>query len=252
MSSGARVGTLALILLAVAATAAQRRGGMEPRIVHYSGAIDAEHNRRFFASLGGAPADRIVVTSGGGEVDAAMALGRWIFEHEVDVEVAEYCLSSCANYIFPAGNRKIIRAGAVVAWHGNYHHLKVTGGWRDDVTARMKHHGEDARTAEQEVHRQVERLVRMERQFFRRIGVDQYVCWVGKMPPYSVPNYYFLSRDDMARFGITDVHVPPAYEQTDVSGLGVAIEHIDLKASAWTPQAHEQERKTRGADGETR
>ena len=36
-------------------------------------------------------------------------------------------LSSCANYVFPAGYHKTIGPGAIVAWHGNYHHLKQTG-----------------------------------------------------------------------------------------------------------------------------
>ncbi len=56
----------------------------------------------------------------------------------------------------------------------------------------------------------------MERDFFRRIGVGDTLCWVGKMPPYNVLNHYFLFAHDMARFGMANVHTPPDYEQTDV------------------------------------
>lgn len=106
-------------------------------IVYYAGTISAERNRRFFASNREQPVERLVITSNGGEVEAGIALGEWVFEHQLDVEIESYCLSSCANYVFPAGRNKFIREGAVVAWHGNYHHLAATGLWTDDINSRM-------------------------------------------------------------------------------------------------------------------
>ena len=169
-----------------------------------------------------------MITSSGGAVEAGIALGTWVFEHQLDVEVPKYCLSSCANYVFPAGNRKYIGPGAVVAWHGNYHHLKETGLWVEDIAMRMQRYGEDATTAREEARAEMERLVRIEQDFFIRIGVDQYLCWVGKMPPYNAPNYYFLSPEDMAGFGITQVQTSPGYENTDVSDLEASIIYIRL------------------------
>ena len=131
--------------------------------------------------------------------------------------------------MFPAGHHKFIAAGAIVAWHGNYNHLKQTGLWQDDIAARMVRTGEDAATARAQVREQVDRLVRLERDFFARIGVDEYLCWIGKMPPYNAPDYYFLSRQDMARFGVTQVRTPPGYEHTDVSGFNNPVIHIRLR-----------------------
>jgi hypothetical protein len=195
---------------------------------YYDGAISEAQNRRFFESVAGRAITRLVITSSGGEVEAGITLGRWVFERQIDVEVVRYCLSSCANYVFPAGRHKVIRPGAVVAWHGNYHHLARTGLWKDDVARRIARDGEDPETARRKVKAQVERLVRLERAFFRRIGVDQYVCWVGKVPPYNLPNYYFLSKRDMARFGITDVEVPPGYPETNVSGFAEDVRYLLL------------------------
>ncbi len=155
---------------------------------YYSGALSAELNQRFFNAVNGKAVKRLVITSGGGEVTAGIALGLWLFEHRINVEVAEYCLSSCANYVFPAGQQKSIGAGAIVAWHGNYHHLKQTGLWQDDIAGRMERHGEDRATAAAYVREEVDRLVRLEQDFFARIGIDEYLCWVGKMPPYNAPN----------------------------------------------------------------
>jgi hypothetical protein len=226
----APVVTRVVILLASLGMAAVARTEPGPcaQTVHYSGPISEAHNRAFFASIEDQPATRLVMTSGGGEVAAAIALGRWVFDHGIDIEISEHCLSACANYVFTAARHKTIRPGAVVAWHGNYRHLKATALWRDGVARRVERDGQDRDTARREVLAQVDRLVRLEQDFFERIGVDQYLCWIGKMPPYSASNYYFLSKADMARFGVTHVQTPPDYERTDVSGFAFNIMHLRL------------------------
>lgn len=197
-------------------------------VAYYSGPISTGQNQQLFEAVKGKAIKRLIITSGGGDVEAGIALGLWVFDHHLNVEVPEYCLSSCANYVFPAGHHKSIGPGAIVAWHGNYHHLKQTGLWRDDIAARMARHDEDAATAEVHVHREVDWLVRLERDFFARIGVNEYLCWIGKMPPYSASDYYFLSRQDMARFGVSNIQTPPGYGNTDVSGFSDHIMHIKI------------------------
>lgn len=198
-------------------------------MAYYSGEISADNNRAFFETVDADSVQRLVITSGGGDVEAAIALARWVFARELDVEIPAYCFSSCANYVFPAGRNKIIREDAIVAWHGNYRHLKVTGQWRDDIALRMKKYAEDRVTAERLVRKQVDRLVALEDAFFKDIGIDGYLCWVGKMPPYSVPDYYFLAPRDMARFGVDSIQAPDDYEHTDVSGFAVDIRFIRLR-----------------------
>ena len=201
---------------------------LQAGVVSYGGSISAEQNQRFFEAVAGQAINKLVITSAGGEVEAGIALGLWVWEQKIDVHVSDYCLSSCANYVFPAGYNKSIGADAVVAWHGNYHHLQQTGLWRDDIAIRMERYGEDAETAETFVRNQLERLVRLERDFFTRIGVDEYLCWIGKMPPYDVPNYYYLSKQDMARFGVSRVLTPPDYVGGDTSVAGRHIRYIRL------------------------
>lgn len=198
--------------------------------VYYAGPISAGLNQQLFTAVKGNTVKRLVITSSGGEVEAGIALGLWVFDRGLDVEVTDYCLSSCANYVFPAGRRKSITPGAVVAWHGNYHHLQHTGLWRDDIASRMARHGEDAATAEVHVREFVDRLVNLERDFFAHIGVNEFICWIGKLPPYNAPNYYFLSRHDMARFGVAPVQTPPDYENTDVADFSDHIKFITLSA----------------------
>lgn len=197
--------------------------------VYFTGEINQAANLKFFEAVKGKTVNRLVITSAGGEVAAAIALGQWVFEQKLDVEIPGYCFSSCANYVFPAGRKKIIHKGAVVAWHGNYRHLKMTGLWIDDVALRVKKYGEDRNVAEQFVLKQVDKLVDLETAYFRLIGVDESLCWIGKMPPYNAANYYFLSAQDMARFGVDRVEVPDGYKNTDVSGFPESVVFIRLQ-----------------------
>ena len=70
---------------------------------------------------------------------------------------------------------------------------------------------------------------KLEREFFHLVGVDQRLCWVGKLPPYSVPDYFFLSVADMARFGLQGVEAPPDYRHTDTSRFSPDIRYIELR-----------------------
>jgi hypothetical protein len=195
----------------------------------YRGPISAENNAGFFARVAGQPVRLLLIDSAGGDVAAAIDLADWVHARQLDIAVTGVCLSSCANYVFPAARQKEIRPGAVVAWHGNYHHLAHTGLWRDDVVLRMQRDGEDRETATRYVQSQVARLVALERDFFARIGVDEQVCWIGKQPPYNVADYYFLSAADMARFGISRVQVPAGYTTMDLGGFDASIVYLKLE-----------------------
>jgi len=198
--------------------------------VLYSGDISAENNKKFFQANRGKKIRRLLITSSGGEVKAGIELGRWVFRQQLDVVVVDYCLSSCANYVFTAGVNKRISSGAVVAWHGNYHHLLHTGAWRDEIALRMRKYHESKKQAEHYVSAQVDQLVQLEKVFFTMIGVDESICWIAKMPPFNVSNYYFLSVEDMARFGVGRVTAPADYQATDISGLSVSVIYVKLPA----------------------
>ena len=58
------------------------------------------------------------VTSSGGDITPSIAFAKWIFEHDLNIKVTDYCYSSCANYIFPAGNIKFLTKHAGLIFHG--------------------------------------------------------------------------------------------------------------------------------------
>jgi hypothetical protein len=218
---------LLLLILCLPALASAASEG----VAVYRGAIDAERNAAFFRDVEGREVERLRITSSGGSVEAGVALARWVHRNGIHVVVEGHCLSSCANYVFPAGARKVIRPGAVVAWHGSYRHLVETGLWRGDVDHRMEAHGEDRDTARRRARAEAERLAALEDAFFAEIGVDPRLCWFAKVAPYHVPDYYTLSVADMARFGVTGVEAPEGYPPADLSGLGWDVTVIRLGAA---------------------
>lgn len=169
----------------------------------------------------------LVIASPGGDVEAALDIAETVLNAKMDVEVQYLCASSCANYIFPAGARKLISPGAVVGWHGNVTHLA----YLDRI---------DPGRSSEEVREHVRHLSAREAAFFRRIGVDGYVCWFGKLAPYNVRGTYALSVDDMRAFGIANVIASKDYPLAGLASLQAAgperVELISLGGASW--EAH--------------
>lgn len=186
---------LALVLLAnlVAAQPAPAASVIaDGDAVIFKGRIDAGSTAQFLSLLQTPTITRLVITSGGGDVAAALDMAEAIHVRQLDIEVPSVCLSSCANYVFPAGRRKTLGRPDAVGWHGNMAHVLF-------LQDSGRQHWSDTQIASARL------LAAREADFYSRIGVDGFVCWFGKMAPYDVEDFYWLSADDMARFDIQDV-----------------------------------------------
>lgn len=82
----------------------------------YFGVIDQDRVEK--AMLLYQPGDRLLIRSTGGDLDAGMMFGDFINTHSMSVEVIDYCISSCANYVFLAGATKILNTNSLVIFHG--------------------------------------------------------------------------------------------------------------------------------------
>lgn len=89
--------------------------------LHYDGPITQENNQKLFSEFDNATdkPDLLIISSGGGDIIQGMALGKWVHDHNLNVEVGVVCASSCANYVFPAGNIKFLNKDSVLLWHGS-------------------------------------------------------------------------------------------------------------------------------------
>lgn len=188
--------------------------------VVFDGRIGAGSAADFLRLLQDPKIKRLVITSGGGLVDAALDMAFAIHERQLDVEVPTSCRSSCANYIFPAARHKTLGRHGAVAWHGDMAHvlhLQQTGqaNWNESQM-------DSAR-----------RLARRETEFFGRAGVDGFVCWFAKIEPHQVEDFYALSVEDMEGFGIREVSVrdEPAGRQGDKDVVDVRVDRAGLEAA---------------------
>jgi hypothetical protein len=190
------------------------------------GRITKKTARKVHDALAAHAISLVQLNSGGGDVDPSMDIGFEIFMNGLDVEVTGDCLSSCANYLFPAGKNKIISGPGVVGWHGNIQHLVYL-------------HESGERVMVEPTYRSLLASAQREAEFFAMIGVDPFICWFGKIEPFNVRNFYFLSVEDMARFGIHDVSTRADYLETDTDYMNSLffISNLELLTVDWATYA---------------
>jgi ATP-dependent protease ClpP protease subunit len=67
------------------------------------------------------------IKSKGGDPYAGMMMGRFIKEKKMRLKVRDYCLSACANYLFPAATNKLIEKDAIVGFHQSQSGMRIDG-----------------------------------------------------------------------------------------------------------------------------
>jgi ATP-dependent protease ClpP protease subunit len=187
--------------------------------LHYVGSLDEQANARLFAlydSLKDKPTT-LAIRSPGGPTTPGLALGQWVHDHKLDVKVLEYCMSSCANYVFPAGAHKVVSNFAVIGLHGG---LSSTSFNYDEATKKML----DAMPPKerQALIDQINASIRgdavQEQAYFKALGVRGDYVTLGQEERYQKryrddPKVmgWTYSLEDFGRMGIRDISVinPP-------------------------------------------
>ena len=171
----------------------------------FKGSMNAEGNKKLFRLYEEADVkpNRLLITSGGGDVMLGIELGYFVHKHQLDVEVQKYCGSSCANYVFTAARQKILQRDSVLFWHGSSYQPDMDKIFRaDDKEDVLTQPIKDWRMTENE--------------FFKTIQVSPSITVYGmladerwseavdrKKPPYLMGWVYSVA--DMKKFGVTNV-----------------------------------------------
>ena len=188
--------------------------------LEYVGTINQAANRQLvtlYDSLADKP-DVLSIRSPGGEVNAGMDLGSWVRAHKLNVRVMEFCLSSCANYVFPAGIEKIVSNFAMIGYHGGPGKLENLS---LSESARKVY---DAMSADEKKAFMVEiagitsQGGSREAQYFEQLGVRADLSSLGHNPQFAQfvkanPNAagWTYSLEDFALLGVRNISVinPP-------------------------------------------
>lgn len=153
------------------------------------GSIDTVFVQRIKAAYQIAPRNQAIttfeITSLGGDIEAAISLGEFIFKHQLSVYIPEVCLSSCANYLFTAGKDIILSSNAVLGWHGGAQQKNLTTNNPD--------------------HKIFKKIQDKELAFFQLINVDQKICTLGQNPPYNIQGFWDYSLTDLDILGLKTI-----------------------------------------------
>lgn len=193
--------------------------------IEYQGLITSEANEgvmELYESASPKPTALLIESYGGGAA-AAMRLGQWMLDNELDVKVETYCYSSCANYVFLAGRNKYLAPHASLMWHGgtrqpigraDLEHLL------DDMLGSIEPEARDAILAERSreelltlLEKSRRELIVRETEFFQRIGVDQRITVLGHLFERELlaneHDYagWDLSQSDLQRLGVHGIQI---------------------------------------------
>jgi hypothetical protein len=135
----------------------------------FEGEIKSNEYQRFSKKFD-SKVKTIYLNSDGGVTSEAMKIALDIVDLDITVIVNNWCLSSCANYLFLAGKKRIIQKG-IVGYHGNVKACFGDNKW-DEVEADFQSQGiskEDILNA----YNYFQAEIKVEEKFLEKIGVSQ-------------------------------------------------------------------------------
>lgn len=209
----------AALALAKAFAEAERLADAEPLVVEregdvlrLAGPVSADMLEAVKSELDRGGLKRLVIKSNGGYVEAGQAIGHLIHVAKLTVIVDEYCVSSCANYIFTAGYRRIIPNGAYVAWHGN---TFQKSGREFDLCGRTVSSLDGLPWLPEDIEERkadaagIQRRRAQDLHFFSTVGVNEYIARAGQEPK----NYgnFTMTEASMRRLGLQRIEAPKNY-----------------------------------------
>jgi hypothetical protein len=189
--------------------------------VRFFGALTMKSVDEFIRKNDDKPVTLLAIFSPGGILDAGIRLGRWVRQKNADVRVEIFCASACANYVFPAGRRKIIARDSLVMWHGGtqaWELTEVLDEYRKQVALAMRPDPDPyARFAAAKLRRyaMVADQRDMEAGYFKEIGFDGALVLLGSQPVHYDTEWWTATVGVMEKYGIKDVEAPDGYGTAD-------------------------------------
>jgi hypothetical protein len=244
----ARFGLLSALLLSqlVAAQPARSRFMMLGEdIVFYIGRIEQKTVDALIQSIGDRPIQRLVIDSAGGTLSDGIRLGQWVKQKGADVEVKNLCMSSCANYVFTAANKKTISDGALIVWHGSAEQKNFREEQEKYRLLLDRQSKGETLSAEETAYllsnktryENGEEQRRLQREFFASIGVDEYLTRLGQEPT-PTGSAWTVDLKTMKAFGVSNVTAPENYgtqAYVDKAFPQSGLRHIPLALTSNRP-----------------
>lgn len=180
-----KVAVVSIVLLSLSKPVAANVW-LDGEVIYYKGQITAQNNKQIVQLYQQAKSKpkRLAIQSGGGNIDLGMDLADFVQQKQLDVEVADFCFSSCANYVFIAGKNKWLGDNAILGWHGN----AASARWLDeDIDAMVKNlEGEKRQQQWQKLRLHYDQVIlkasQREALLYQKLGVDPSLLTIGLQP----------------------------------------------------------------------
>lgn len=159
------------------------------------------------------------IKSKGGEINLGMELGEFIFKHQINVAVSEYCFSSCANYVFTSAKMKELGKYGLVGFHGGASSQSFDETQMEQTIQGFpeEQQSEIRKQLLQQLSSYLEKAKSREANFFNTINVNKAITTLGQVEKYKRlydPEKYigwYYSVEDLQKLGVTNITVvaPP-------------------------------------------
>ena len=204
---------------------------VEGSSIIYSGSMSVAGHDRLLGLARRRDISELVISSPGGSAYWGIKIGEIVYEYDWNVRVRVMCFSACANYVFPAGRTKIIEEGGIVGWHGSarQHQLiaeqrgissrqQIVDGFFVDTQQAFEDSTQEEFQEWVVSHvAKIEMLVKLEQDYYERIGVDSDISDYGHFPQrlgsIKIVGWggWTFTLEDMAKFGLDGI----IYEGSD-------------------------------------
>ena len=92
---------------------------VKPRSVSLNGEINRGSVADAVRQLGSTGASELVVTSGGGQMDDAISLAKYLNDHKLKLVINRYCVSACAHGLFILTENRYVNSDSIVGFSDN-------------------------------------------------------------------------------------------------------------------------------------
>jgi ATP-dependent protease ClpP protease subunit len=117
----------------------------------------------------------VIINSSGGEVGESIKLGRLIEPFKTTVFAYQYCSSSCANYVFAAGDRRIVLPGALLMFHGGATLNSLETVAKEVYEAYGKAGQEGAEKNIEQIRKQITSMVKQQEEYMDELGIGKHI-----------------------------------------------------------------------------
>lgn len=164
---------------------------------------------------------KLIVSSGGGDTIAGLEFGKFIRDKHLTVKVRDACVSSCANYIFPAAKQKIVEKNAVVGWHGGALQIKWEGMADLFTTPDLR----------EKFYQDTNEWCIAEAAFYKSIGVKHEITILRQQPSIltqrTLPAWTY-TLEQLKALGVTNVYPEDGVMPKNNPRIGLTVEVVDF------------------------